>query len=171
MIFTIKNICKESLSYTGYSIPNRYFFRLCLSDHSSCTIRCTVTDITCRDADTRVTCVDDTTTADAEGYVIYMTISCVEDQVTGSCFGYTDLSSDTRLRTGCTRKTDTKFAEYRHGKSGTVCTVCQAGSSIHIWIADKLQCVRSDGRSISASDDIAAAIGAVSSAGRLMRRT
>ena len=25
MIFTIKNICKESLSYTGYSIPNRYF--------------------------------------------------------------------------------------------------------------------------------------------------
>ena len=103
MIFTIKNICKESLSYTGYSIPNRYFFRLCLSDHSSCTIRCTVTDITCRDADTRVTCVYNTATADAKRYVIYMTVSCIEDQVAGSRLRYTDLSSDTGLGTGSTR--------------------------------------------------------------------
>lgn len=64
---------------------------------------CTVTDITCRDADTRVTCVYNTGHRDAKRYVIYMTVSCIEDQVAGSRLRYADLSSDTGLGTGSTR--------------------------------------------------------------------
>lgn len=36
------------------------------------------------------------------------------------------------------RQADTKVCKYRHGKSGTVCTICQAGASPDVRISNKL---------------------------------
>ena len=76
---------------------------LCLVDHSSCADWGTIINIAGLDAIFTITCVNHTTASDTKRYVIYMTVSCIEDQVAGSRLRYADLSSDTGLGTGSTR--------------------------------------------------------------------
>lgn len=74
-----------------------------LSYDPSCTVRCTVIDIACRDAGAWVTCVNHTAAADTYCHMIYMAVSRIEDKVAGSCAGYTDLLAYSGLLARSTR--------------------------------------------------------------------
>ena len=52
--------------------------------------------------------------------------------------------------TGGMRKWYTKCCIYAHYESGTVCSVCQAGSTIYIWVSNKLTCIACNCCSITA---------------------
>ena len=39
------------------------------------------------------------------------------------------------------RKTDAELCINTHNKSGAVCSICQTGSAIYIWISNKLACI------------------------------
>ena len=116
-------------------------FHSSLAKHAPCTIWSTVVYITCRNTNARVTCMNNSSTANAERNVVYPSTTCIEDQITCFCTGRTDLFTNTGLCTGSTWQADTKLLKYRHGKSGTVCTICQAGTSIHIRITYKFQTI------------------------------
>lgn len=89
--------------------------------------------------------MNDTSAADANRHMIYMSVFGIENQVAGLCIGHTDFFAYAGLFAGCPWKADSEFTEYCLRKSGTVCAVSQAGTSVYIWVSDKLQCVRSDG--------------------------
>ena len=55
----------------------------------------------------------------------------------GSIFGCCPIVADCLL-VGGTRDLDAKMAHDGLRKTGAVCTVCQAGSAVNIWISDKL---------------------------------
>ena len=82
--------------------------------------------------------------------MIYPSAAGIENQIAGSRAGDADLFAHPGLLSGSTGQTDAKFLKYRHGKSGTVCAVSQAGAAIYIRVADKLQTVGSDCRAVSA---------------------
>lgn len=124
---------------------------LCLVDHSSCTDWGTIINITGLDTIFSITCVNHTAAPDTECHMADMSTASVEDQVSGSCVRYTDLFTGAGLFAGCSWQADTELLEDRHGKSGAICTVSQASSTITVRISYELQSVCSDNRTITAS--------------------
>ena len=96
---------------------------LFLSYYTACAVWCTIVDIAGSNTHSRITCMNNSSTADAESNVIYTAAAGVEDQITGSGLWYTDFLSDTGLFSGSTWQADTKFLEYWHSKSGTIRTM------------------------------------------------
>ena len=78
-------------------------------------------------------------------------MSVITDQISRHFLGIADRLASARLRAGRMRHRNTETSEHRHGKSGAVRSVCQAGSAPYIRISHKLQRIRRDRRSRSAS--------------------
>ena len=77
-----------------------------LTKNSSRTIWFTIIHITCLDSGTWVTCVYNPAAADAKCNVVDMSTTCIENQVTGSCAGWADFLTHSRLCAGSTWQTD-----------------------------------------------------------------
>ena len=73
--------------------------------------------------------------------MIYITVLCIEDQVSRLCVFYWNLGSILALILGNTWKIISVSLVNLLYKSGTVCSVCQTGSAPHIRITDKLGCI------------------------------
>ena len=73
--------------------------------------------------------------------MIYITVLCIEDQVSRLCVFYWNLGPILALILGNTRKIISVSLVNLLYKSGTVCSVCQTGSAPHIRITDKLGCI------------------------------
>lgn len=131
-------------------------------DHSSRTIWRTVTNVAGGDPCSRIAGMYDPAAADADRHVVYMSIPGIKDKISRPGTGYTNLLSYTGLLTGGSRQTDSKLAEYRLGEARTVRTVCQTGTTVHIWISYKLQCIGGNRRTIAASNGTAGIVAAPS---------
>lgn len=107
--------------------------------------------------------MNDSSAADADCYMVDVTVSRIENQVAGSCFRYADFFADTGLFAGSSRKVVAELAEYGLRKSRAVCTVGKTGTAVNVWISYKLQSVGSNRGTISTSDNGAGRIGTAAS--------
>ena len=73
--------------------------------------------------------------------MIYITVLCIEDQVSRLCVFYWNFGSILALILGNTRKIISVSLVDLLYKSGTVRPICQTGSAPHIRITDKLGCI------------------------------
>ena len=115
-----------------------------LSHNPPCAVWRTIADIACRNTRSRVACMNDSPAADADGNVVDMSVSCVENQIAGTCLGHADFFADARLFAGDSGQADTKFAEDCLCKSRTVGTMCETGTAINIWASHKLKGIGSN---------------------------
>lgn len=150
-----------------------FFFILssiCLSYNTSRTVWCAVANVARRDARSWVTCVNNSSAANADCHMVNVTVSRIENQVAGSCIRYVNLFADTGLLARSSRKVDAEFAEYGLCKSRAVGTMSQTGTAVNVRISYKLQSVGSNRGTISASDNGAGRIGTITSTGTAAAR-
>lgn len=87
---------QESHSDSWRRVLGRRFY---LSNNPSCAVRRPVIDVACCNTGARIAGVNDASAADANGYMVYMPVFRVEDQVAGPCAGHADLFADSGLLT------------------------------------------------------------------------
>ena len=80
--------------------------------HSSCAVWCAVIHIAGRNTSTRITCMDNSSAANAERHMIHTSATCIENQITGFRIGCADFLSYPLLLSGSTRQADSEFFEY-----------------------------------------------------------
>ena len=79
-------------------------------------------------------------------------VTTVAYKITGLCICKTTyIITAASLCTGRMWKTDTEVRIYAHGKTGAVCSVCQTGTTIYIWVTDKLECIACYARACAAA--------------------
>ena len=154
-------VCFVTADFTCTVICNRKIAKICAvhlfcridcSDSTTCNSIMIVQDPGCpycifvinssvNDSHIFICCFDRLSISGIHHNMIYITVLCIEDQVSRLCVFYWNLGSILALILGNTRKIISVSLVNLLYKSGTVCSVCQTGSAPHIRITDKLGCI------------------------------
>ena len=89
--------------------------------------------------------MNDLTASYVQCYVVNIITAGIEQQISRSDAVNGNFFSLGSLVSGASAGGNAKMGKYLLGESGAVCTVCQAGTAIYIWVAQELFRICHDG--------------------------